>query len=73
MQYLLCILIILLIIFCALSIENYRRAKVLLNKIEDTKIDIQICISKIEQLYRDCLVLKIKLENVTKPTVRIQS
>lgn len=60
------VLICLLLIQSVLVFILISKYKKLINKIEDIKLDLQICISKAEQIYRNFEVLNSKLEDVVR-------
>lgn len=60
------VLICLLLIQSVLVFILINKYKKLINKIEDIKLDLQICISKSEQIYRNFEVLNSKLEDVVR-------
>jgi len=58
------VLICLLLIQSVLVFILINKYKKLINMIEDIKLDLQICISKAEQIYRNFEVLNSKLKDV---------
>lgn len=60
------VLICLLLIQSVLVFILINKYKKLINKMEDIKLDLQICISKAEQIYRNFEVLNSKLEDVVR-------
>jgi len=65
MIYVLVCLLIIQSILVFLLIVKYKK---LYNKIEDIKMDLQICISKAEQIFRKFEILNSKLQDVFKRT-----
>ena len=62
------VLVCLLIVQAILVFVLVNKYKKLYNKIEDTKMDLQICISKAEQIFRKFEILNSKLQDVFKRT-----
>lgn len=62
------VLVCLLIVQSILVFVLINKYKKLYNKIEDTKMDLQICISKAEQIFRKFEILNSKLQDVFKRT-----
>lgn len=62
------VLVCLLIVQAILVFVLINKYKKLYNKIEDTKMDLQICISKAEQIFRKFEILNSKLQDVFKRT-----
>lgn len=60
------VLICLLLIQSVLVFILINKYKKFSDKIEDIKLDLQICISKAEQIYRNFEVLNSKLEDVVR-------